>query len=127
VAGTGSASPAPVVGAAKMGGKAVVATGKAVIPGDSDKDRDQRLSAFTAYRPAGFRVTDAETGRATDLLEHQRAALADGRARDHHARQARERRLQPLGEIEAQPLQGRAFQARLVVQQAVVQLGRPPP
>ncbi|HWU80219.1 MAG TPA: hypothetical protein VN158_09175, partial [Caulobacter sp.] len=31
-----------VGGAAKMGGKAVVATGKAVIPGDSRKDSEDR-------------------------------------------------------------------------------------
>ncbi|WP_425995738.1 hypothetical protein [Caulobacter sp. DWR1-3-2b1] len=43
VAGTAIGVTGAVVGgAAKMGGKAVVATGKAVIPGESDKDRDKR-------------------------------------------------------------------------------------
>ena len=42
VAGTAIGVTGAVVGgAAKMGGKAVVATGKAVIPGDSAKDREQ--------------------------------------------------------------------------------------
>jgi hypothetical protein len=42
VAGTAIGVTGAVVGgAAKMGGKAVVATGKAVIPGDSSKGRDQ--------------------------------------------------------------------------------------
>jgi hypothetical protein len=42
VAGTAIGVTGAVVGgAAKMGGKAVVATGKAVIPGDSAKNRDQ--------------------------------------------------------------------------------------
>ncbi len=43
VAGTAIGVTGAVVGgAAKMGGKAVVATGKAVIPGDGKKDRDTR-------------------------------------------------------------------------------------
>jgi hypothetical protein len=43
VAGTAIGVTGAVVGgAAKVGGKAVVATGKAVIPGESAKDRDKR-------------------------------------------------------------------------------------
>ncbi|WP_421736749.1 hypothetical protein [Caulobacter sp.] len=43
VAGTAIGVTGAVVGgAAKIGGKAVVATGKAVIPGDSDKARQAR-------------------------------------------------------------------------------------
>jgi hypothetical protein len=43
VAGTAIGVTGAVVGgAAKMGGKAVVATGRAVIPGDSRKDSEDR-------------------------------------------------------------------------------------
>jgi hypothetical protein len=43
VAGTAIGLTGAVVGgAAKVGGRAAVATGKAVIPGESAKDRDKR-------------------------------------------------------------------------------------
>src|SRR5581483_2201159 len=80
--------------------------------------RRQRRGRGRARRGLGRGRRRQEGRGAVRALEADGAALADGGARDDDAGKAGEVALQALGEVEAQALQRRAFEARLLVQQA---------